>query len=245
VKHGSEGSRLAAAALCLAAVACGRAPERRNVLLVTLDTTRADRLACYGGSAAVPNLDRLAAEGALFAHAVSTAGLTPMSHASILTGLNNYRHGLRVFYSETASYTLDPSNTTLPEILSERGWQTAAFVSAYPVSEFYGVDQGFDTFDTGSVDPRELDLSRQQEHEELWNETGQSSTQRRSDLTVGAALSWLEDHRRGPWCVWVHLFDAHDFSMVPPADWIARFGIAYDKQAQVNDLEWRERLYDP
>ena len=166
-----------------------------------------------------------------------------MSHASILTGLNNYRHGLRVFYSKEASFTLRPSNVTLPEILGEHGWNTAAFVSAYPVSEFYGVDQGFETFDTGLVD--ELDLSRQQQHEELWNETGLSQTQRRGDFTVDAALEWLERHRGEPWCVWVHLFDAHDFSMVPPSEWIARFGITYDKSVPLNDLAWRERMYDP
>jgi arylsulfatase A-like enzyme len=224
---------------------CGESaapPARHNVLLVTLDTTRADRLGCYGGSAATPNVDRLAEEGALFARAVSTAGLTPMSHASILTGLNNYRHGLRVFYSKDASFTLGPSNVTLPEILGEHGWSTAAFVSAYPVSEFYGVDQGFETFDTGLQ--ADLDLSRQQQHEELWNETGRSDTQRRGDFTVDAALAWLERQRDRPWCLWVHLFDAHDFSMVPPAEWSARAGVTYDRSVTLNDLAWRERMYD-
>lgn len=240
-----RGSLRAAAWLAALAVGCAEpaaAPARHNVLLVTLDTTRADRLGCYGGSAATPNIDRLAGEGALFARAVSTAGLTPMSHASILTGLNNYRHGLRVFYSVDASFTLAPSNVTLPEILGEHGWETAAFVSAYPVSEFYGVDQGFETFDTGLA--ADLDLSHQQQHEELWDETGRSDTQRRGDFTVDAALEWLGRHRSQPWCVWVHLFDAHDFSMVPPAEWSARHGVTYDKSVTLNDLDWRERMYD-
>ena len=230
-----------------AAAACGPADEpapRHNVLLVTLDTTRADRMGCYGGTAATPNLDRLAEQGALFARAVSTAGLTPMSHASILTGLNNYRHGLRVFYSEEVSYTLHEENETLPEILAARGWKTGAFVSAYPVSEFYGLDQGFETYRTG-VSAEELDLSRQQRHDELWNEEGLSSTQRRGDYTVDEALAWLEGVGEAPWCLWVHLFDVHDFSVVPPSDWIARFGIEYDKDVPVNSLEWRERIYDP
>lgn len=248
--------RAASLALLALMTACGGGEEgdaspdgpRRNVLLVTLDTTRADRLGCYGGSAATPNLDRLADEGALFARAVSTAGLTPMSHASILTGLNNYRHGLRVFFSETVSSRLEDDNVTLAEVLRDRGWRTGAFVSAYPASDHYGLDQGFETFSSGAVEPEVLDLQHQQRHEELWNEEGRSKTQRRSDHTVNEALGWLDgdgDEER-PWCLWVHLFDVHDFSLVPPSDWMQeRFGIEYDAEVQVNDAQWRERMYDP
>ena len=239
------------ALIALVTVGCGGSETGgsgavpRNVLLVTLDTTRADRLGCYGGSAATPNLDRLAEEGALFARAVSTAGLTPMSHASILTGLNNYRHGLRVFYSDRVSYRLEDDNVTLPEILAGEGYRTGGFVSAYPVSSFYGLDQGFDTFSSGVVDSGDLELERQQRHEDLWNESGRSKTQRRGDFTVDEALAWLDGVDEAPWCLWVHLFDVHDFSLVPPQAWIERFGITYDKRVPVNNPDWRERMYDP
>ena len=231
------------AAAALAACSGGGEAARPNVLLVTLDTTRADRLGCYGGPAATPNIDALAGEGAIFARAVSTAGLTPMSHASILTGLNNYRHGLRVFFSEEASFTLDDSVATLPGILGRRGWRTAGFVSAYPASEAYGLDRGFEHFDAG-VDVEQLDLSHQQSHVQLWDESGRSRTQRRGDHTVTAALGWLDGIGAEPWCLWVHLFDVHDFSLVPPAEWSARHGIEYDKSVKNNDLTWRERMYD-
>ena len=76
-------------------------PQRPNILLVTLDTTRPDHLGCYGAAAGItPNIDALAQSSTLFDRVISTAGITPMAHASILTGLNNYKHGMRTFYSE-------------------------------------------------------------------------------------------------------------------------------------------------
>lgn len=221
---------------------------RRNVLLVTLDTVRADRLGCYGhASARTPTLDGLAASGARFERAISTAGLTPMAHASILTGLNNHHHGLRVFHSLEAGHRMDDEVHALPELLAARGYRTAAFTSAYPVSRAYGLDQGFTTFD--SVDTAELDLTGQQRHETLWADTRATRTQRRGDATTDAALAWLDAEGKGePWCLWLHYFDAHDFSIVPPAEWSARRGIAYpaaEPLSRREQLEWRERMYDP
>lgn len=230
-------------------LACGGPPaEQWNVLLVTLDTTRADRLGCYGYEAArTPNIDGLAKDGVLFERALSTAGITPMSHSSILTGLNNYEHGMRVFYSEEVSHKLKESVDTLPEILRARGYSTAACVSAYPVSEAYGLNQGFQYFNTG-VNLAELDLTTQQKHEEFWHEGRNISTQRRSDATVDDALGWLDkEARKGPWCLWMHLFDVHDYSLVPPLDFVRSFGIdAYPvDDVDGKSLEWRERMYDP
>ena len=110
----------------------GEDAERMNVLLITLDTTRPDRMSCYGGaSGTTPTLDALAREGARFERAVSTAGITPMSHASILTGLNNYAHGMRVFYSPEVSHKLKSVVDTFPELLERQGYRTAARVSSY------------------------------------------------------------------------------------------------------------------
>lgn len=237
---------LAAGGLLLLA-ACGRPSEQWNVLLITLDTTRADRMSCYGyGIETTPRMDALAADGVLFERALSTAGITPMSHSSILTGLNNYRHGMRVFYSEEVSHRLKDEVDTLPEILARQGYRTAAMVSSYPVSEVYNLDQGFETFHTG-LDVQELDLTGQQRHEELWKEGGKISTQRRGDLTVDDALAWLDENGEGsPWCMWVHMFDVHDFSLVPPVEYAQRFGIeAYPTDVGGRSNEWRERMYDP
>ncbi len=241
-------------ALCAAALAAcsgGSDAARLNVLLITLDTTRPDHMGCYGAEDDItPNIDRLAADGARFERAISTAGITPMSHASILTGLNNYRHGMRVFYSEECSHRLKDSVDTLPEILAAKGYRTAGMVSAYVVSEIYNLDQGFQDFDSGvAID--EIDISHQQKHATEWDPGGRTNTQRRGDFTVDAALSWLEEKGTGddPWCLWVHMFDVHDFSLVPPPEHAAKFGITYPpvgtKVVGMEMHQWRERMYDP
>ncbi len=233
-------------------VACGGEPDapRMNVLLITLDTTRPDRLSCYGGAAGItPVIDGIAQDGTRFERAVSTAGITPMSHSSILTGLNNYRHGMRVFYSKEVSHRLKDEVDTLPEILGGEGYQTVARVSSYPVSEAYNLQQGFDDFETG-IELESLDLERQQKHETSWDTGGLTNTQRRGDFTTDSALAWLDANgTSGPWCMWLHMFDAHDFSLVPPVDFAERFGIQYpderDARRMPQSLEWRERMYDP
>ncbi|MDG1050201.1 MAG: sulfatase, partial [Planctomycetota bacterium] len=239
--------------LASALAACGGAEdggERMNVLLITLDTTRPDRLSCYGGQPGLtPEIDAIAAEGARFERAISTAGITPMAHSSILTGLNNYSHGMRVFFSEEVSHRLKDSVDTLPELLAAQGYQTAARVSSYPVSSAYNLNQGFGDFDSG-VDLEALDLSRQQRHGTAWDTSGKTATQRRGDLTTDSALQWLDSNGEdGPWCMWLHMFDVHDFSLVPPADFAADFGIEYPSAAESRkmpaNLEWRERIYDP
>ncbi|MEM9381532.1 MAG: sulfatase [Planctomycetota bacterium] len=244
--------RALAAAVLVGTLGCGGASveDRRsapNVLIVTLDTTRPDRISCYGGAPGLtPEIDALAAEGTRFERAVSTAGITPMSHASILSGLNNYEHGMRVFFSEEVSHQLLDSVDTLPEILGAQGYRTAARVSAYPVSSAYNLDQGFDDFESG-VEVDGLDLSRQQRHATAWDTGGFSPTQRRGDHTTASALRWLDEHGEdGPWCLWLHMFDVHDFSLVPPVAFAARFDIAYPTQRiSSGDIGWRERIYDP
>lgn len=232
---------------CLALGCSGKgAATDLNVLLITLDTTRADRLSCNGyAKMTTPVIDSIAAEGARFERAVSTAGITPMSHASILSGLNNYRHGMRVFYSEEVTHRLKDEVETLPELLGARGWTTGATVSAYPVSEAYGLNQGFDFFDC--VNTEELNLMHQQRHEALWEDSRSSNTQRRGDATVDRALGWLDEvgEDDSPWCLWVHLFDAHDFSLIPPAAFTDELGLALPTKANSSNVEAREYMYDP
>lgn len=249
-------SRRLLAPLCLGLLSlagCSEEPTRAskwgeewNVLLITLDTTRADRLGCYGGKTAnTPNLDAIAQEGVRCERAISTAGLTPMAHASILTGRNPYSHGLRVFYGDL-SHRLPESVPTLGTILSERGWRTAAFVSAYPVSEVYGLSRGYQRFSTGVDDSiAALDISRPQQHRSLWKDGVRSHTQRRADHTTDEALTWLEQFGdAGPWHLWLHFFDVHDYSLVPPAEYAKAAGVEYDPSLGPKDVEAREFMYD-
>ena len=229
----------------------GSTADRMNVLLITLDTTRPDRMSCYGGQPGLtPTIDAFAGEGVRFERAISTAGITPMSHSSILTGLNNYAHGMRVFYSPEVSHRLKDVVDTLPEVLQPLGYRTAARVSSYPVSAAYGLDQGFADFESG-VDLDELDLQRQQRHSTTWDTGGRTKTQRRGDLTTTSALEWLDENGAdGPWCMWVHMFDVHDYSLVPPAEFMERFGLpdypAPGQRLGVDArIDWRERIYDP
>jgi len=220
-----------------------------NVLIITLDTTRPDRMSAYDyGRPTTPSVAAIAADGARFDVARSTAGITPMSHSSILTGLNNYEHGMRVFYSEEVSHRLKDSVDTLPEILARRGWATGASVSSYPVSEVYNLDQGFEFFETG-LDLDGQDFSAQQKHAKFWHEGEKSNTQRRGDSTVNDALAWLEEREASrPWCLWVHMFDVHDFSVVPPKSYAEQFidGFTeYPLEVKGTSGEWREKMYDP
>lgn len=235
--------------MCLLGSAC--APEvedRPNILLVTLDTTRPDRLGCYGwDGASTPRIDELALRGVRFDMALSTAGITPMAHASILTGLNPYNHGLRVFHGEVG-HTLRDEVDTLPEALRAAGYETAGFVSAYPLSPYYGLDQGFETYSTGIEDTQDgLDLTlpvRSLRESVLLNEP-RSRFQRRADSTTKEAIEWLKE-RDGdsPWFAWVHFFDVHDLSLVPPPEWAEKFGVSYDEAPHQRDLRGKEAFYD-
>ena len=183
--------------------------EKPNVLLITLDTTRADHLSCYGyDKNTSPRLDQLAESGVRFESAIAQAAVTPVSHASILTGLNPPSHGLRVLHGEYEN-RLQPRNVTLAEVLREEGYATAAFVSAFPVSEIFGMDQGYDTFDANFVVEDQSKIVGQ------GGVVNTGNNQRRGDATTDLALSWLEQVE-GPFHLWVHYFDCHDDKIVPP-----------------------------
>ena len=115
----------------------------RSFLLVTIDTLRADALGSYGGPAATPALDRLAADGVRFDFAHAHAVLTLPSHASILTGEYPHRHGMR----ENSGYRLPGGTRTVATLLKQAGYETAAFVAAFPVHSRFGLNAGFDVYD--------------------------------------------------------------------------------------------------
>ncbi len=184
---------IAAGAALLAAVPGCRilSTGRPNVVLITLDTTRADRLGCYGYAAAqTPVIDALAENGALFENVRAHAPVTAPSHASILTGTLPTFHGV-----VGNLQALPPSGvTTLAECFADAGYTTAASVGAFVVASEWGLDRGFDAyFDELPEDP-----------------AGSASLpQRLAGEVVADAIEWLDGAADAPFFLWVHLFDPH------------------------------------
>ena len=191
-------TRRATAGLLLAALAalasCSRAGEgdARNLLLISIDTCRPDRLGCYGAAGdTTPNLDALARGGVLFEAAGTTTPITLPSHASILTGLWPAQHGAHDNHEHVAAGV-----ETLAERLRAAGWRTAAFVSAFVLDARFGLDQGFERYDDELGGPGD---------EARWwlvNERGGADTTR-------AALDWLEQRPAGRFFLFLHYYDAH------------------------------------
>lgn len=197
------------AALC-GVCSCGR-DRPPNVLLVTLDTTRADYLGTYGHSGAItPNFDALASAGTRFDLAIATAGLTPVSHASILSGYFNRDHGLRVL-AALGGFRLPADVPTLATVLKDAGYQTAAYHSAYPVSAHFGFDRGFDVFESFTATPATANAV-------TWE---LDKLQRRSDKTTDMALSYAAS-AKAPFFLWIHYWDPHDLQRVPPQEFLPR-----------------------
>lgn len=196
-----------------------------SLLLVTLDTVRADRLGGYGYAAAeTPTLDRLAREGVRFAAASTNAPLTLPAHASLLTGLLPPRHGLR----NNGAGRL-PEVPTLAAVLAAAGYRTAAFVSSFVLDRRFGLDRGFAVYD----DAVERDAGG-----------GVAlDAERRGDRTVERALAWLASEaaetldRQRPFFLWVHLYDAHA-PYAPPAPYDSRHrGRPYDGEIAFADAQ--------
>ncbi|MBL8862776.1 MAG: sulfatase [Planctomycetes bacterium] len=187
-----------------------QAPQRWNVVVLTLDTTRADFLGCYGRPGdPTPNLDALAALGTRFDLAIATASVTPVSHASILTGLDNREHGVRVL-SGMCGYALKRGTPTLATILKAEGYATAAVHSAFPVSAYFGFDEGYDVFESF-----EGVIGRSQAGTMSWPLT---ELQRRSDDTTAIVVEQLAALDE-PFFLWVHYWDPHDPVLLPPEEW--------------------------
>jgi Flp pilus assembly protein TadD len=175
--------------LLLSGCAPGASREPRSVVLVTIDTLRADRLGAYGGKATTPSLDGLAREGALFQNVFAQSPLTLPSHGSILTGTYPTYHGVR----DNARFRLPEEMETLAEILKADGYQTAAFVGGFPVDSRFGLDQGFGLYDDA------LEPSRSRV----------SIPERPASDVVAPARKWIEGRGGNLYFVWVHLFDPH------------------------------------
>ncbi len=176
-----------------------------NVLLVTLDTTRADRLGCYGYERAeTPTLDGLARDGVLFERCITPTAFTLPSHASIMTGKYPASHGVRI----NGDVALADAQTTLAERFAKAGYRTGAFVGAFVLDGRWGLKQGFEHYDDNfDLKPGEqLDLA---------------AVQRPADKVVDAALAWLKQGDARPFFAWVHLYDPHT-PYEPPEPWRSR-----------------------
>ncbi len=199
------------------------APQAPNIILVTLDTVRADRVGFLGSERKLtPNLDALARQSVVFTHAYSQVPITTASHATILTGTYPQFHKVNDF-----GVPLAPDVPYAPDILKHRrGYHTAAFVGSLvldPSSRSApGFERGFDTFDSGF-------------HRRRPGESRYQAIERRGGEVVAHALAWLSRHPRGPFFVWVHLYDAHD-PYDPPEPYKTRYASApYDGEIAYAD----------
>jgi arylsulfatase A-like enzyme/Flp pilus assembly protein TadD len=228
-RAGRHGLLLLGALIGLAA--CNRIEARRgapvgsgpNVLLVTIDTLRADHVGVYGAAyAATPNLDRLGAEGVRFETAIASSPLTLPSHASILTG--RYPPGVGVRHNGV--YRLAESAESVAERLRAAGYDTGAFVSAFVLAARFGLAQGFDHYDADTS----LEYSGPGGYLE-----------RRADAVTDRAISWLASAER-PFFLWIHYYDPHA-RYRPPPPFTERFAERpYDGEVAYVDAEFGRLL---
>jgi arylsulfatase A-like enzyme/Tfp pilus assembly protein PilF len=203
---------LVAGAPTIVALGCTAGSVRREaglrVLLVTVDTLRADALGAYGRAGAeTPWMDRLAAEGVRFAEARAQNVVTLPSHANILSGRYPTDHGVR----DNAGFRFPATTETLATLLKARGYRTGAFVSAFPLDSRFGLERGFDVYDDRFAN---VDTHTAFEMEE-----------RKGPETVALARDWIRAQGDSPWFCWVHLYEPH-FPYAPPEPLRSRFASA-------------------
>lgn len=183
-----------------------------NLLMITVDTLRADHVGCYGyQNVATPVIDRLAERGVRFAQAVTCVPMTLPSHASIMTGKYPPSHGVR----DNGAFRLAAEQKTLAEILAQRGFKTAAFVAAFVLDSRYGLEQGFSHYDDNLTLRHRLPTPQATAHPE-----------RPADVVVDAAIAWFTEQRgvldNDRFFVWVHLYDPH-LPYAPPQPFLQQY----------------------
>ena len=196
--------------------------EAPNIILITVDTTRADRMGFLGSKRGLtPNLDVLAHQGVVFEKAYSQAPLTPVSHATIFTGAYPQFHTVTDF-----GHPLPSLLPFVPEILHKSGYHTAAFIGSIildPKGNMApGFDRGFDFFDAGFHMKRDPDESRY------------DNVERRGGDVVARTIGWLGKNRQSPFFIWVHLYDPHA-PYDPPSPYDKRFADGYDGEIAYAD----------
>ena len=219
MRHHLQAALLAALLL----TACrSEPPTAKHVVLVTLDTLRADHIGAYGGDVDTPHLDALAAEGALVEQAVAHTPLTRPSHVSLMSGLLPTRTGVR----DNVSPAMVPEVPLLAELLGAAGFRTAAFLSSVVLKGGSGLERGFevyaDEFDADPADPRFL-----------------TTAQTSGDETVAEAVAWLEETAPAGerLFLWLHLYDPHD-PYEPPEPFASR----YRERPYAGEVAWTDEL---
>jgi len=192
-----------ALAACVAGALYLLRPVRPNLLVITIDTLRADRVGAYGyAGAATPVLDALARRGARFDQALAAVPLTGPSHATIFTGQYPPVHGVR----DNVAFRLDARHATLATLLKNDGYRTAAFVGAFPVASAFGFGQGFDHFG-----------------ERIHQNPAGGQAERPADEVAAEVVAWLADLQDDkPFFAWAHFYDPHD-PYRPPEGYRERF----------------------
>ena len=193
----------------------------RNVLLVTIDTLRADALSLYGGRASTPHIDALGAQGATFTFAHSHAVVTLPSHTSLLTGTYPYVHGVR----DNNGYRVKKDQATLATRLKALGFATGAFVGGFPLDQRFGLNAGFDTYDDRIG--------------EVGSTVDFALPERRADVVVGAAVSWINT-QPGKWFSWLHVFDPHAPYQAPDD-----FARRYPNDPYAAEVAWTDSALGP
>lgn len=180
-----------------------RTPRLRHVVLISIDTCRADYFSCYGyPDPTTPNIDALAKQATRFEYVVSPIPMTQPAHCSMLTGRIPPAHGVH----NNIGYQLAPSNITLAEILKANGFKTGAIVSSFVLDRQFGLNQGFDSYDDHFTE------QNKREHE----------IERLGDETTRLAFDWLDANRKGKSFLFLHYFDPH-FDYVPPEPYATEF----------------------
>jgi len=168
-----------------------------NVLLITIDTLRYDRLSLYSKKyVKTPNIDRLAAESFVFDRAFAHNPVTLPSHVNILTGTTPPYHGI----SDNTGFRLEDRFITIAEHLKVKGYETGAFIGAFPLDSRFGLNQGFDVYDDNYGTHGSLELF---------------FVERTAEKVIKPAREWISG-RKGKWFTWIHLFDPHQPYLPPP-----------------------------
>src|SRR6266436_6220189 len=166
---------------------------RPNILIITVDTLRADRVGCYGYAAGLtPNVDALAKDGVVFERGVAQVPLTWPSHAAIFTGTYPFHNGVQDFTGQPLSDRF----RTLAESLKDHGYATGAVVSSFVLDRSWGLARGFESYDDAFAG-----------QEFLLKNLG--LVERRAEESVNHAVGWLEAHPKQPFFLWLHLYDPH------------------------------------
>jgi len=203
----------------------GEEEAPKNILLITIDTLRADRLSCYGNASfKTPNIDGLAERGILYSRAFAHNSLTLPSHTNILLGTTPLYHGVQ----DNFNFIVKDNFLTLAEYLKKFGYSTGAFIGGSPLDSKFGLDQGFDVYDDDFAPV---------------GSSGLTSAERKAEEVLEKTLKWMKN-QSSPWFVWIHLFDPH-YSYEPPEPFLSRFKTTpYDGEVAYTDytLGWAPLL---